>query len=299
MQARQLWHEGGEYVAHELVITSRFKDAALPDSLAAARSIVLANWIHTTGNAQGFASIWGDVHSKDDKYALGICHQHLEKLVIHLDDKAPAGVTHTQYVPEFKGKELHIAIHMNLANCPQAFNADDKKGAGNIRQYVWDHLNDVGNIAFHCLRLKLENYEHSDLKSCAKYIAEKVGKAIPVIVHYDEIEKITGKSVWYTGKPEEPNRYIALLSLTEGYKLTAIKEGVGKFVADALGKEAFLEAFTSIHVHVAMGSTSDKHGPHEAKKNGKELHCHFILNEKCLATKDNGANWPKLIEALL
>lgn len=72
-----------------------------------------------------------------------------------------------------------------------------------------------------------------------------------------------------------------------------------KFTADALGKEAFLEAFTSIHIHVAIGSTNDKHGPHEAKKNGKELHCHFILNEKKFAVKDNGANWPKLIEALL
>lgn len=48
--------------------------------------------------------------SKDDSIAIPLMHKHIEKVVMHLDDKSN-GKKYNSYSAEMKGKELHVTVH--------------------------------------------------------------------------------------------------------------------------------------------------------------------------------------------
>lgn len=72
-----------------------------------------------------------------------------------------------------------------------------------------------------------------------KVIKEKTGKDVPIKIEYEAIEKITGKSVYYSNKPPVPNNYLALNFLADGKGLNSLAYGIGELCKDKLGKEAF------------------------------------------------------------
>lgn len=54
-------------------------------------------------------SVWGDIQYKDKNYALPILLKHLDKVVLHVDDKSPKD-HYNSYATEWKGKDLHITV---------------------------------------------------------------------------------------------------------------------------------------------------------------------------------------------
>lgn len=144
-------------------------------------------------------------------------------------------------------------------------------------------------------------YQYSALQEAKKNLKEKLKKDLPITIHFDEIEKIPGKSIHYSNKPPEPNNYQALNFLGEGKGLNLMAQGIAGLCKDKMGLDAFLETFDNLHVHVETGSKESRHGPHQVKKNGKELHFHFILNGEHLSNQgsfDSG-KLAKDLEALL
>lgn len=120
--------------------------------------------------------MWGDVQYKDKQFALAILNQHMDKVVVHVDDKGVAG-KYNSYNVEWKGKDLHITVHLDFTNYPQRPNlADDKPGVGHIDWMVWDHLDEVGNITYELRKANMINSEGSALNTAKKWLKAKVTK---------------------------------------------------------------------------------------------------------------------------
>jgi len=271
-----------------------------PNKAEGPKSITIVNWVKDNYNRMH--SIWGDVKSKDDKNLVGvkIMHQHIEKAIFHFDDKAN-GKKYNSYDVEMKGKELHITVHFDFENYPQSLNLADEKNGKNIKDFVWEYLNDTANVEFQIKKTHLQQYEHSALKSAVKTIKEKSGKEVPITIDFDAIEKFTGKSVYYSNKPPLPNNFLALNFLDDGKGLNSIAYGVAELCKDKMGKEAFAESFDNIVVHVEAGSSQPRAGPHEFKKDGKTIHYTFKVNFAVTANNwgSSSSEIGKQLESLL
>lgn len=178
----------------------------------------------------------------------------------------------------------------------------DEKNGIHITNFVWDHLNDKANIAFEVAKRNLMEYQYSALQEASKTLKEKLKKDIPITIHYDDIEKIPGKSIQYSNKPPVPNNFQALNFLGDGKGLNLMAQSIATLCKDKMGLDAFLETFDQVHVHVETGSKEARHGPHIIKKNGcKELHFHFMLNAEHISSQASfeSAKLAKELEALL
>jgi len=271
-----------------------------PNSVEGPKNITIVNWVKDNYNY--IHSIWGDVKAKDDKNLVGIkiMHKHIERVVFHFDDKSN-GKKYNSYDVEVKGKELHITVHFDFENYPQPLSLTDEKNGKNIKNVVWDHLNDVANVEFHIKKEQLLNYQYSALNDAKKVIKEKSGKDVPVTVDFDAIEKLAGKSMYYSNKPHLPNNFLALMFLDDQKGLNSIAYGVAELCKDKMGKEAFAETFDSIVVHVDGGSTQPRAGPHEIKKDGKTVHYTYKGNWAVTVNNWNSssAEIAKQLESLL
>jgi hypothetical protein len=267
-----------------------------PNSVEGPKNITLVNWVKD--NASRFAGVWGDIQYKEKNHALPILLAQLDKVVLHVDDKSN-GKKYNSYDARFEGKDLHIVVHIDFDNYPQQLSLGDEKNGVHVIYFLWDHLNEKANIAFTLARIQLES--GSDLTNAKKSIKDKTKKDVPIIIHYEEIEKLAGKAVEYANKPQVPVNYLGVNFLTVGRGLGGAVNGVLGLCKDQMGVEAFSETFESIHIHVAGGSKESRSGPHEIKKVGKELHFHYNINfDSNLANASpDSAKFAKDIEALL
>jgi hypothetical protein len=231
------------------------------------KSITILNWVKDY--ASRFHSIWGDIQYKDKEYALPIALKHIDKVVVHFDDKSPSGKYNT-YSTKIEGKDIHITVHFDFDNYPQQLDLTEPD------QVVWAHLEKVAHISFEMRKAKLQNYEYSSLKSAVDKVKEVSGKAVPITVDWDGIFKIEGETEWYSEKPKAPNNFLALYFLDEMSSggFYGVQWSVDALVKDELGKEAFKETFDSIVVHVASGAANS----HTATKDGKVLHYNFKVD---------------------
>jgi len=236
-----------------------------PNSEEGPKNITIVNWMRD--NASYFHSVWGDIKYKGD-FALTVALKHIDKVVVHFDDKSPSGKYNT-YTTEIKGKDVHVVVHFDFDNYPQQLTLDT------IDETVWSHLETVANISFHQKKNHILTYESSNLKGCKDKIKEVIGRELPVDVDWDPIEKITGRTEQYSNKPPVPNNYLALYFLDEqtASGFYGAQWSVDALCKDDLGKSAFNDTFDKVVLHVASGS-----GGHTVTKNGKELHFNFVVN---------------------
>jgi hypothetical protein len=268
-----------------------------PNSVEGPKNISLCNWIKDY--ASRFHSVWGDVQYKDKLYALPILNQHLDKVIVHMDDKGVAG-KYNSYAVEWKGKDLHITVHIDFTNYPQQLSLTDEKQGVHVDQAVWNHLDEVANITYEMRKSKSLNYESSQYNTYKKYLKDKIKKEIPIEVDWDSVFKLEGSSQEYSNHPAVPNRARGVYFLEDGKGFYYIYYAIETLVKDQMGMEAFLETFDKIHVSVAPGSTETRSGPHSVTKDGKTLKFQFKLNLNDLtnASADYGA-MAKVIESLL
>jgi len=215
-----------------------------------------------------------------------------------MDDKSPAGKYNT-YSVEWKGKELHITVHIDFTNYPQQLNLADEKG-GHVDQQVWDHLDNVANITYEVRKQNSINYGSSQYNTYKKYLKDKLKKDMPIDVDWDSCFKLEGKSEEYSNKPHVPNRARAVTFLEDGRGFYNVYYAIETLVKDQLGMEAFLDTFDKVYVTVEGGSTETRSGPHTVTKDGKTLKFTYKLNLNNMhnATADYSA-LAKQIEALL
>jgi len=268
-----------------------------PNSVEGPKNITLVNWVKD--NASYFHSVWGDIQYKDKQYALPILLRFLDRVVIHVDDKSPAG-KYNSYSVEWKGKELHIVVHIDFTNYPQQLSLTDDKAGVNVIQAMWDHLDTVGNISYELRKTNMINYESSAYNTHKKYLNDKLKKEIPFEIDWDSVAKLEGKSEEYSERPHVPNRARGVTFLGDGYGCYYVYYAIETLCKDDMGLEAFLETFNKVLVSLAPGSTEDRSGPHAVTKEGKTLHFVFQLNlnniQNALADYSELA---KKIEALL
>jgi hypothetical protein len=271
-----------------------------PNSVELPKNITLVNWVKD--NAGHLHAVWGDVQYKDKTYALPILNQHLEKVVLHVDDKSPAGKYNT-YSVEWKGKDCHITVHIDFTNYPQQVSLTDSgrdETLTSVDQAVWNHLDDVANISFELRKTNSIKYEYSQYNTHKKYLKDKLKKEFPIEVDWDSVFKIEGKSHEYSNKPPVPNRARVVTFLEDGRGFYYVYYAIETLVKDDMGMQAFLETFDKVLVAVAPGSTETRSGPHSVTKEGKTLKFTFKLNVNDLnnVSADYG-ELAKQIEALL
>jgi len=271
-----------------------------PNSVEGPKNITCVNWVKE--NCSNFHSVWGDVQYKDKKYALDILNKHLDKVVVHVDDKGVAG-KYNSYNVEWKGKDLHITVHLDFTNYPQRLNlTDEKAGAGHIDWQVWDHLDEVGNITYEIRKATMIDYEHSPLNKYKKDLKEKVKKDIPLVVDWDSVFALTGKSCEYANKPDVPNRARGVNLLgDDGKALYNTYWAIDALVKDAMGMEAFLETFDKVLVAIQPGVHADFSGDNVlVTKDGKTLKFAFKFATINLANaRFDYSKMAKMIEAML
>jgi hypothetical protein len=270
-----------------------------PNSVEGPKNITLVNWVRD--NASRFHSVWGDVQYKDKKYALDVLNKHLDKVIVHVDDKGVAG-KYNSYNIEFKGKDLHIYVHIDFTNYPQQLNLADEKG-GHVDYMIWDHLDQVGNITYEIRKANLINYESSPLNTYRKYLKEKVKKEIPIEINWDSLFALEGKSCEYSNKPDVPNRARAVNFLgDDGKAIYNVYYSIETLVKDQMGMEAFLETFDKVHIGILPGGmlaafTTD---PPKITKDGKTLKFEFqIAASNFQNARNDYSKMAKQIEALL
>jgi len=267
-----------------------------PNSVEGPKNISLVNWIKDY--AGRFHSIWGDIQYKDKERALPIAIKYIDRVVVHMDDKSPAGKYNT-YAVEWKGKDVHVTVHIDFSNYPQQLSLTDEKG-GHVDQMVWAHLDEVGNMTYELRKATAIGYSSSQLNTYQKYLNDKLKKNIPLEVDWDSLVKLEGSSEEYSNKPPVPNRARAVTFLEDGRGFYNAYYAVETLVKDQLGLEAFLETFDKLHLSVAPGSTEVRSGPHSITKEGKTLKIQYKLNIGNFqnASADYSA-MAKQIEALL
>jgi len=257
------------------------------------KSLTCVNWVKD--NAGGFHSVWGNIQYKDDKHALPIALKYLDKVIISVDDKSPAGAYNT-YSCEFRGKDLHITVHLDFTQYPQAFNLGDEKF--NIDWFVWGHLNDVGHIAYELKKTSLTSGS-SNLQTYQNYLAEKITKKkVPMEIDWESCFKCQGKSLEYENKPLVPNNYRAANYIDEKACYN-VYYAIETLVKDDLGMDAFLDTFDKVVISVGT-STEESSGPHAITKDGKTLKFQFKLNfENLQNASADYSEMAKQVEALL
>lgn len=157
--------------------------------------------------ASNFHCIFADVQAKHATYALPILIKHLNKVIVHVDDKSPAG-KYNSYSTEWRGKELHLTVHIDFTNNPQALNLADENG--NVDAAIWAHLEEVGNISFAIKRQDSIYNAASNYHLHKQYLNDKLKKEFPIQVEWDTIEKLPGKSIDDPYKPAVPNCALAV-----------------------------------------------------------------------------------------
>jgi len=269
-----------------------------PNSVEGPKNITLVNWVKDA--ASRFHSVWGDIVYKDKKYALAILNANLDKVVVHVDDKGVAG-KYNSYNTEWKGKELHITVHIDFTNYPQQLNLADEKG-GHVIDQVWTHLDNVANISYEVRKANMVNYESSPLNTYRKYIKDKTKKDIPIEILWDTVIALEGKAVEYSNKPEVPNKTLGVMLLGESGKgLYYAYYAIETLVKDAMGMEAFLETFDKVEVGIQPGVHADFSGECVTiTKDGKTLR--FLFKYATINLANLRADYGKMakqIEAML
>lgn len=267
-----------------------------PNSVEGPKNITLCNWIKDY--ASRFHSVWGDIQYKDKERALPIAIKHIDHVVVHMDDKSPAG-KYNSYSVEWKGKDIHITVHIDFTNYPQQLSLTDEKN-GHVDQMIWAHLDEVCNMTYELRKATSIGYSSSQFNTYQKYLNDKLKKQVPIEVDWDSLAKLEGSSEEYSNKPHVPNRARAVTFLEDGRGFYNIYYSIEKLVGDALGLEAFLETFDKVHVSVSGDSTEVRSGPHAVTKDGKTLKFQYKLNLTNLqnASADYSV-MAKQIEALL
>jgi hypothetical protein len=268
-----------------------------PNSVEGPKNITLVNWVKD--NTDRFKGIWGDVQYKD-KAALPILVQHLDKVVIHVDDKSN-GKKYNSYDAKFEGKDLHVTVHIDFDNYPQSLSLTDEKNGVHIDYFVWDHLNDVANVAFQVEKTRFES--SSDWTGAQKSINDKAKKDIKLVIHWDDLIKLPGKALEAQNRPPVPINYYAIKYLTDGRGLNGTVQSVLALCKDQMGVEAFVETFDSIHINIVGNSKENRSGPHKVTKQGKELHftydINFVNGGSLQNAQPDSSKLAKDIEALL
>lgn len=260
------------------------------------RSIALCNWVKD--QAANFHSIFGDVQYKNETYALPILIKHLDKVIVHMDDKSPAG-KYNSYSIEWRGKELHITVHIDFTNNPQRLNLADETN-GNVNAAVWAHLEQVGNISYEIKRQYSVNDPASQFNVHKQYLHDKLKKEFLMVVDWDAIEKLPGKSIDDPYKPAVPNCALAVRFLEDMRGYYTVYYAVETLVNDDMGMSAFLDAFDKIIINVIGGSSENRSGPHNITKEGKTLKFTFKINfENVSGVSTDYSELAKQIEALL
>jgi len=239
-----------------------------PNSVEGPKSISIVNWVKDY--ASRFHSVWGDIQYKDDKNALPIALKHIDKVIVHFDDKSPSGKYNT-YSTRIEGKDVHITVHFDFDNYPQQLDLTE------VDKVVWAHLEKVANISFNMKKGKLLTYEYSALKTAVDKVKEVSGKDVPITIDFDAIEKLEGATEWYQDKPTAPHNFLALYFLDEitSGGLYGVQWSVDALCKDDMGKEAFRDSFDSIVVKVAGGSGTANH---TVTKNGKAITFNFVVD---------------------
>jgi hypothetical protein len=271
-----------------------------PNSVEGPKNITLVNWVKD--NAQYLHSFWGDVQYKDKKYALAHMLPHIEKLVLHVDDKGVAG-KYNSYDLKFEGKTADLTVHIDFTNYPQQFSMSDEKQGPSLIQRLWAHLDKVANITYEIRKETMIKYESSPLHTHQKYLKEKLKKDIPIEIDWASLFALEGESIEYSNKPPVPNRARAVHLLgDEGKGLYYTYYSIETLCKDAMGLEAFLETFDKVTLHVLPGikESFTKDAQPTIVKDGKTLKFSF---EFATANFQN-ARWDygkmaKQIEALL
>jgi len=259
------------------------------------KNITCVNWVKD--NASYFHSVWGDIQYKDKERALPIAIKHLDKVVVHVDDKSPAGAYNT-YDVEFKGKDLHITVHLDFTNYPQQLSLTDDKS--HIDRRVIKHLDTVCNFTYELRKATAIGYESSQLNTYQKYMDEKLKKKFPIVVNWDSVLALAGESQEYSNYPPVPNNARGVYFLEDGRGFYNVYYAIETLVADELGLSAFLDTFDKVEVALSSGSTDTYSGPHTITKDGKTLKINYKLNlEDLTNARADYSAMAKQIEALL
>jgi len=244
-----------------------------PGNAEGPKNITCVNWVKD--NLGHMNSIWADVQYKDPKNALAIMHAHIDKVVIHVDDKSN-GKKYNSYDAKFEGKTFHITVHLDFDNAPQRFSMSDDKNGVHLFYALWDHLDAVANLSYQLEKAKFE--ASGELTNAKKNIDAKVKKDVKLVIHWEEIIALTGKAVEYGNKPPVPINYYAIKFFTEARGLNTSVNAITTLCKDQMSVEAFNETFNEVHLHVLANSKEPKSGPYKVTKNGKELHFHYDVN---------------------